>query len=455
MLTLPRILGSNRAPISPSKAMKHQKSTSRLLVSPKSLTPSQGGPGKEGPSPMRLGRKASFSSLVDAEKARERISRERASKTSTMSSGSGSGSGSGTTSASTSQAGSTGRTSSTVQRPSMSSGNLSALPRYNAPTASSLAKMAVPAERERPSLSSIFSPVPRPTTPIDSPRLSMPTASSRAKARVPVSAVFPGQTQTISPPSRQSSTSPVPMARVASPSRLRPVFPSARAGPKLMKKPKTTRAYGDGTELDALDDLVVEKEKERKFRVTPKATSNGSRISTTSNAKEKRPPISATTSASSTATIGRKTPIGVPTSSSAPSVKRPPSRASGGYLDAFISWCATYIHLQRCRDHSPYICSKYVDYWNWNVTSEAITHGFRFIHGDDHSFILQRVYVYKHWIRGEHDQVRCSIVISPAGPSGVCHFAKEERLAQDGNSHSTETNSDPESQWRRIPKRYA
>jgi hypothetical protein len=295
MLTLPRIPGSNGAPNSPSKAMKHQKSTSRLLVSPKSLTPSQGGSAKEGPSPMRIGRKASLSSLVDAEKARERISRERASKTSTMSSGSGSGSGSGTTSASTSQAGSTGKTS-TLQRPSTSGGT-----RYNAPTASSLAKMATPTERS--SLASLFLPVPRPTRPIDSPnssRLTMPTASTRAKARVPVTAVFPGQTQATSPPSRQSSTSPVPMARVVSPCRLRPVFPVAKVGPKLIRKPKCVRTYGDGTELDALDDLVVEKHKEQKFRVTPKATSNGSR---NNNVRERRPMISKPTLMTSTATI--------------------------------------------------------------------------------------------------------------------------------------------------------
>lgn len=449
MLTLPRIPGSNGVPGSPSKAMKHQKSTSRLLVSPKSLTPSQGGSGKEVPSPMRLGRKASLSSLVDAEKARERISRERASKTSTMSSGSGSGSG--TTSASTSQAGSTGKTSS-LQRPSTSGGgNTSAVPRYNAPTASSLAKMATPTER--PSLTSLFVPVPRPTTPIHSPgtsRLTMPTASSRAKARVPVTAVFPGQTQSTSPPSRQSSTSPVPMARVVSPSRLRPIFPVVKVGPKLMKKPKSARTYGDGTELDALDDLAVEKDKEQKFRVNPKATSNGSRIATTSNTRERRPTISTSVSAPSTATIGRKTPVGVPTSTSTGtststvSVKRPPSRASGKYLrqTSFIIRILMPLFFRRRRAASPDVCGEHVD--DRNIATAEITHGFH-IYNDHHSPTFHKHFrVYHDCIGGQFDQIKCSFVVPAARPSGLCHAAKEAGLAKNADDHSEETNTDSE-----------
>ncbi|KAF8317345.1 hypothetical protein DL93DRAFT_2165608 [Clavulina sp. PMI_390] len=336
MLTLPRIPGSSGAPTSPSKSMKHQKSTSRLLMTPKAAGSAVSK--KDATSDMRLGRKASLSSLQDAERAREQIERER--NMGSISSNSGSVA-STSTSASNSQAGSTGKASQ-LPRPSSTTSNTSSAPRYNAPTASSRAKAAHAQGPDRPTLSTLFLPVLRPTTPIESPgasRLTMPTLSSRAKSRVPIAGVFSSESPTTaSPPSRQSAKSPPP-PRVSSPSRIR----QPMAGPSLMKKPKSARTWGDGTELDGLEDLAVENEKERKYRVTPKATSNMLRSNSTSTAvvsksgttTTRRPTVSTTTSASSTATLGRKTPVSVnltPStsagSSAGGSIRRPPSRTS-------------------------------------------------------------------------------------------------------------------------------
>ena len=66
--------------------------------------------------------------------------------------------------------------------------------------------------------------------------------------------------------------------------------------PKVLKKPKRQRTYGDGTELDAFDDLPTDREKEGKFRVQPKGY--GNRIPGASYPKSSDP--------SATGTIRRK-----------------------------------------------------------------------------------------------------------------------------------------------------
>jgi hypothetical protein len=45
-----------------------------------------------------------------------------------------------------------------------------------------------------------------------------------------------------------------------------------------MKRPKRLRAYGDGTELDGIEDLPTDRDQEGKYRVTPKGYSSGGRV---------------------------------------------------------------------------------------------------------------------------------------------------------------------------------
>jgi len=166
--------------------------------------------------------------------------------------------------------------------------------RFAAPTASSLAR-----KRERPSPAgergSIINPDvytppppttmtpagPRSATPqltfSPSPahagaltaagsRLTMPTSSTRLKTRAPISHGAFGSTSSAS--SSTHSLSPAPIGR------LRPL-----ARLQIHRTvPRTARRYGDGTELDALEDLSVDAEKERLYRVPTKKTS-GSRLS--------------------------------------------------------------------------------------------------------------------------------------------------------------------------------
>jgi len=46
------------------------------------------------------------------------------------------------------------------------------------------------------------------------------------------------------------------------------------AAPKVLRRPKRQRTYGDGTELDAIEDLPTDRDKEGKFRVQPKGYGN-------------------------------------------------------------------------------------------------------------------------------------------------------------------------------------
>ena len=199
--------------------------------------------------------------------------------------------------------------------------------------------------------------IPRPTTPSQSPsvlRLTMPTSSTRAKTRskagaagasprINVANVFGpgsgGEEGGMTMRERAGSVSPGP-PRVTSPTTLgargtgsirarigrttsagagtisRGLATGTAVGARLMKVHKT---FGDGTELDGFEDLVVEKEKERKFRVSPKAPSPkgpGSRVvsgastatvgATAEKEKDKKVP----------GTIGRRTPSGIVSASS-------------------------------------------------------------------------------------------------------------------------------------------
>lgn len=109
-----------------------------------------------------------------------------------------------------------------------------------------------PLETTRPAL-----PNPAKLTPSSS-RLTMPTSSSKAKARHPVQTIFPQFT----PSSSVSSLSSVASG---------PVHAKARViqPPKLMEVPKRRRVYGDGTELEGIEDLSVDREKLSSFLGRP------------------------------------------------------------------------------------------------------------------------------------------------------------------------------------------
>ena len=171
--------------------------------------------------------------------------------------------------------------------------------RYDAPTAASRAKSHTNSASRIHALDFIVPPA-RPSTPSSNPaalRLTMPT-SIRMKSRPSLSSIFPTPASAAALPVHTPShraTSPIPN-RPPSTSSLRnriaqtlaPVVPSTSA-PKLLRRPKRQRTYGDGTELDAFDDLPTDREKEGRFRVQPKPTNRGpvSNLSKTDKEKDK------------------------------------------------------------------------------------------------------------------------------------------------------------------------
>jgi hypothetical protein len=148
-------------------------------------------------------------------------------------------------------------------------------PRYDAPTASSRAKKHTSSTSRIRALDYEVPPT-RPTTPSSNPvalRLTMPTSSSRLKARTPISSVFPPSSSAT--PRAASPTLPRPLSSLSSHSR--PGTSSSTAStsaPKVLKKPKRQRLYGDGTELDTFDDLPTNRDKESRYHVQPKGYGN-------------------------------------------------------------------------------------------------------------------------------------------------------------------------------------
>ncbi|KAJ7125707.1 hypothetical protein C8R43DRAFT_716966 [Mycena crocata] len=144
---------------------------------------------------------------------------------------------------------------------------------YEEPTAASRAKTFKNREFKVPPT--------RPSTPSANPaalRLTMPTAS-RSKSRPALSAVFNG------PSSASGSQSP--LFRSMSPIPPRPLShlsarpppqpapaPPRPAAPRVLRRPKRQRMFGDGTELDGIDDLPTDRDKESRFRVQPKGYGN-------------------------------------------------------------------------------------------------------------------------------------------------------------------------------------
>ncbi|KAI0652188.1 hypothetical protein C8Q79DRAFT_1081250 [Trametes meyenii] len=182
------------------------------------------------------------------------------------------------------------------------------VPRYETPTASSRAKVAQTGSTSRIYGLEYNVPPTRPSTPSSNPaalRLTMPTSSSRMKSRAPISNVFPTSSAAFAAPLSARSTSPLPPPRPPSATSVKSI--KSRHGqssslpippvPKVLKKPKRQRTYGDGTELDAFDDLPTDREQEGKYRVQPKGY--GNRVPGASYSKP-------TTDASATGTIRRK-----------------------------------------------------------------------------------------------------------------------------------------------------
>ena len=254
-----------------SQAVASPSTMTFLAAKPGSLRVQKSTSGLKPASPpqtRRLGRKASLPSMTESNQA--------------QASGSGSG--------------------------SAASGN-APVARYETPTASSRAK-AHTATTSRLHGFEYNVPPTRPSTPSSNPaalRLTMPTSSSRMRTRTPISNVFP----TSAPPPATApltrSTSPLPPARP--PSRPPSAASSAASvrsrhapsaslpsAPKVLKKPKRQRTYGDGTELDGFEDLPTDREKEGQYRVQPKGY--GNRIPGASYPKS--------SDASATGTIRRK-----------------------------------------------------------------------------------------------------------------------------------------------------
>ncbi|KAJ3515280.1 hypothetical protein NLJ89_g1855 [Agrocybe chaxingu] len=165
--------------------------------------------------------------------------------------------------------------------------------RYEEPTASSRAR------NHKSSTSRIHDfkvPPTRPSTPSSNPaalRLTMPT-QSRLKSRPTLSQVFGGssaagqEARATSPlPPRPPSSSSL---RASAPSRSSSFASLPPAAPRLLRRPKRLRTYGDGTELDGIDDLPTDREKEVRYRVQPKGYGNripGATFSTKPAEKEK------------------------------------------------------------------------------------------------------------------------------------------------------------------------
>ncbi|KAJ6621608.1 hypothetical protein B0H10DRAFT_2016644 [Mycena sp. CBHHK59/15] len=144
---------------------------------------------------------------------------------------------------------------------------------YEEPTAASRAKSFKSREFKVPPT--------RPSTPSANPvalRLTMPTAS-RSKSRPALSAVFNGPSTASGSQSplfrSMSPLPPRPSSHLsARPSSQAAPTPPRPAAPRILRRPKRQRTFGDGTELNGIDDLPTDREKESRYRVQPKGYGN-------------------------------------------------------------------------------------------------------------------------------------------------------------------------------------
>jgi hypothetical protein len=158
---------------------------------------------------------------------------------------------------------------------------------YNAPTAASRARAQHtqtqfnPHSTTRlraPDLDRLYHvPPARPSTPSSNTvalRLTMPTSSSRAKVRPAIASVFgptvggkDGRASSPLSPRPSSTTSNGSSSRTSKASQ---VQTNASGASKILRRPKRARTYGDGTELDGIEDLPTDREQEGRYRVLPR-----------------------------------------------------------------------------------------------------------------------------------------------------------------------------------------
>lgn len=158
---------------------------------------------------------------------------------------------------------------------------------YNAPTAASRARAQQAQTQFNPhSTTRLRAPdlernyhVPptRPSTPSSNTaalRLTMPTSSSRAKVRPAIASVFgpvaggkDGRSPSPVPPRPSSATSNGSSSRNSKGSQGQTHTSGAT---KILRRPKRARTYGDGTELDGIEDLPTDREQEGRYRVLPR-----------------------------------------------------------------------------------------------------------------------------------------------------------------------------------------
>ncbi|EJD04054.1 uncharacterized protein FOMMEDRAFT_140130 [Fomitiporia mediterranea MF3/22] len=134
-------------------------------------------------------------------------------------------------------------------------------PNYSATTAASRARMHTNSTSR---MHTGHVPPTRPSTPADNPaalRLTMPTSLNRIKSRPSISGIFPPSTPPPLPPTPTNIPAQYRPASRTSTSASAPVKPARR-----LKR----RDFGDGTELDEIEDLPTDRDKEAKFRVQPK-----------------------------------------------------------------------------------------------------------------------------------------------------------------------------------------
>ncbi|ESK97959.1 two-component gap byr4 [Moniliophthora roreri MCA 2997] len=147
------------------------------------------------------------------------------------------------------------------------SGSTVAKARYEEPTAASRAK----SQRYKV-------PPTRPSTPSSNPaalRLTMPISSS-SRTRPALSSVWGAPASPAVPsPTFRNTSSPLPRPPSSlSTKASRSNVVTSPSAPRVLRKPRRARQYGDGTELDGIEDLPTDRDKESRFRVQPKGYGN-------------------------------------------------------------------------------------------------------------------------------------------------------------------------------------
>lgn len=168
---------------------------------------------------------------------------------------------------------------SSAQSPTSDTGSVQQGGRgYSAATASSRARKQASSTSR---MHGVEPPPSRPSTPSQNPaalRLTMPTSMSRLKSRPSISGIFP-------PP-----TPPLPaQSNVAGPSKLakQPSKPGLDQPVPVRSIRRTKRrVFGDGTELDAFDDLPTDRSKEAQFRIHARAKDSQSSVGSTSKSEK-------------------------------------------------------------------------------------------------------------------------------------------------------------------------